>query len=972
MRYALILLFMAAAQTISADSLKVDGAPITRDTFFPSHIRNPTIFHEDGFYAFGDSQEYFPNRRVLFSANGVEWTTRAKEAPWSPRKGFAAASFLGKLWIIGGVTGEASGVKNVNRHPSNFGDQVWSSVDGADWEPIRAEHPLPWPTRMNPNVAVFKEKLWLIGGQGVDGALSDVWNTHDGVTWTRVSESAPPLMSTGENCVVHDGKLWILTSEENAGAAWSSDDGVNWRKVLHHGPWGDASPKYVTSHLGLLFYFAEETFWVSNDGAAWHAYKHPEQETAYAKSKDNLLVYGTDPRTKTRTALVLPTDGIVDDMKNRVGAPAASSDAPSFESIAWNPAALTPEQQSLYPSVEPRSMNGWQEITTPRVDAEKWQFAPIVWNGELWAITREGRIARTPNGIDWLEQAEPAPFTTTMGVPAYTAAVYRDRLWVFCLQQAAARTQSDYWWIWALWSSTDGENWTSEANRLPPNPHNVDLLSHADALYLVGREKVWRLTDEEAFSTVTDAPEWQRRVGHAVASHGGALYVVGGARSTDSDAPSLADVWKSQDGSHWELLTDSPGFPGRSNATFISYRDHLWLLGGSIGDSEIADAWVSKDGVAWHAISSPAPWSPRAGATATVFKDHLWLSGGTAEYQIEPHRTWITSNGKDWQEPLNPFPWSTREGAKVARFRGAWWMAGGTINDIPTADIWSTANWKDWMRATESAEPFRSHVAHLLATDEALWAVGTYKPHSDNVSPEVWRSPDGANWERVTRITPWAHHKRFDAIVFQNRLWVLGGKDVNEYGEVEQHISDIYVSGDGVLWECAGTLPFGEEERFIKSLNPFVYDDRLWLNPGVSNSNQLWNTRDGKHWESVPMDAPIGDYEHKITLSHEGQLWLVGGFSSSDTFGSYFYHSMESWWRSIDAAHWEILPYCAPVNLFNAIREPQVVSTPTGFVMLDSFAPRVYEWSNERAQNDPFVEGGEQYRSTRSSLTICY
>ena len=61
------------------------------------------------------------------------------------------------------------------------------SEDGITWE-IAEEFAL-WPARTRHASAVHKNRLWLAGGTGEEGDLSDVWRSRDGVDWQVPTES---------------------------------------------------------------------------------------------------------------------------------------------------------------------------------------------------------------------------------------------------------------------------------------------------------------------------------------------------------------------------------------------------------------------------------------------------------------------------------------------------------------------------------------------------------------------------------------------------------------------------------------------------------------------------------------------------------------------------------------------------------------------------------------------------------------
>jgi hypothetical protein len=48
---------------------------------------------------------------------------------------------------------------------------------------------------------------------------------------------------------------------------------------------------------------------------------------------------------------------------------------------------------------------------------------------------------------------------------------------------------------------------------------------------------------------------------------------------------------------------------------------------------------------------------------------------------------------------------------------------------------------------------------------------------------EVWRSTDGLNWELVTSQAPWSARSGASAIVFRDRLYLIGGGQLDAAGQ---------------------------------------------------------------------------------------------------------------------------------------------------------------------------------------------
>lgn len=137
---------------------------------------------------------------------------------------YAAESFKGALWIVGGYDGKAAT------------SAIWNSQDGLAW--TRVVEKAPWSARSGGNLVVFKDRLFLLGGGVIDGPqANDVWSSADGLTWRRETAEIAPEHPMGTP-VVYDNKLWLVGANRSgtfSSGMIASDDGKTWRR--QDAPW---------------------------------------------------------------------------------------------------------------------------------------------------------------------------------------------------------------------------------------------------------------------------------------------------------------------------------------------------------------------------------------------------------------------------------------------------------------------------------------------------------------------------------------------------------------------------------------------------------------------------------------------------------------------------------------------------------------------------------------------------------------
>jgi len=195
------------------------------------------------------------------AATSSQWVRVADHAAFSERDSADGAVFLGGIWI-----------SNAYRVEGAVRD-LWNSSDGVTWTKALDNTPYDPYAEM----AVFQNKLWAVKGS--------VWNLTDGVKWTQVCNKTPFGPRGFGKLVVFQDKLWRL---DFGYGIWCSCDGVNWTRVLAKAPYGQRTASAVTVYAGKLWLCGgssttrcsplEEHYtniatyndvWCSSDGANW-------------------------------------------------------------------------------------------------------------------------------------------------------------------------------------------------------------------------------------------------------------------------------------------------------------------------------------------------------------------------------------------------------------------------------------------------------------------------------------------------------------------------------------------------------------------------------------------------------------------------------------------------------------------------------------------------------------------------------
>jgi len=122
------------------------------------------------------------NNVISTSSNGVEGTAIIPQTSlWDARSQFGALVYKNKLWVFGG-----QGL--VEGQTTCFND-VWVTDNLTHWTKV-LDH-APWSARSAFAFCEWDERMWIIGGRNVDGSRQvttesdEVWFSRDGLTWQQ-------------------------------------------------------------------------------------------------------------------------------------------------------------------------------------------------------------------------------------------------------------------------------------------------------------------------------------------------------------------------------------------------------------------------------------------------------------------------------------------------------------------------------------------------------------------------------------------------------------------------------------------------------------------------------------------------------------------------------------------------------------------------------------------------------------------
>ncbi|MBM3256161.1 MAG: hypothetical protein FJZ04_01685 [Candidatus Moranbacteria bacterium] len=191
----------------------------------------------------------------------------------------------------------------------------------------------------------------------------------------------------------------------------------------------------------------------------------------------------------------------------------------------------------------------------------------------------------------------------------------------------------------------------------------------------------------------------------------------------------------------------------------------------------------------------------------------------------------------------------------------------------------------------------------------------------------------GSPWRQVIGDASWKERAYANLLVFQNKIWILGGVTTadspgEETGElvndskVSQKINAIFSSGkklndvwfspDGARWnEATVSAPWSARRSF----SSLVFDDKIWVFGGFGDKGNLadvWRSSNGVDWELVTDSAPWGQRRGHTVLVYKGKIWLLGGAGGNPDLG--WEDTKNDVWCSSNGKDWEAKTDSAPWN----------------------------------------------------------
>lgn len=273
----------------------------------------------------------------------------------------------------------------------------------------------------------------------------------------------------------------------------------------------------------------------------------------------------------------------------------------------------------------------------------------------------------------------------------------------------------------------------------------------------------------------------------------------------------------------------------------------------------------------WTCATDSAGWSERAGHTSVVFDNKMWVLGG---FNVpSKNDVWYSTDGANWTCATDSANWSGRYLHTVVVFNGKMWVLGGTNIDDSASffnDVWYSTDGVNWTCATDSAGWSVRYGHTSVVFDNKMWVLGGINPQTV-FNNDVWYSADGVNWTQATTAAGWSERAGHTSVVFDNKIWVFAGDCVGG-------CNDVWYSTNGTNWTRT-TADAGWSKRYGHT--SIVFDNKMCVlggrGLGIVWYNDAWYSTDGINWTQATASSGWSNRNCHTSVAFDNKIWIIGG-----------------------------------------------------------------------------------------------
>ena len=699
------------------------------------------------------------------AVGGRNWTVEANP-PWGTRFRHQAVVYQKRLYVLGG--GDGSNLKN----------DVWSWAEGESWSLNKANDGNGWAARQAHQAVVHNGRMYVLGGGNLSSSpkfvRNDVWSSVDGANWSFEGSADWPARAQHQ-AVSHNGRIYVLGGAGTATGVryndvWSwAGGGESWRleKADNSDFWSKRRLFQAVSKDGLLYVMGghdgDETsdVWSSADGRSWEKVTDANWSR---RAGLQAVVYPpnlTLPGTSETTILTLYAGLEIYTFSAQGGfgqyAYSLPPETEGFKIVNINGTGVLSANNAQVPA-------GSYQVTV-RVEDDEGSRAESIINIELRTFV----LADAPPLFAFARLSVAVSlraFTAAYGVGAYTYDLVNES-GDFILGEASGvlsvQANADVGvYTVAVAVSDASSNRATAVATVQIAKNGIFVLGGSDGAN--NFNDVWAAAGGKNWAKIADA-DWSVRAWHQAVVYQGRLYVLGG---LGGGRIRIKDMWSSADGKTWSLEA-APAWEGRQQHQAVAHQGRLYVLGGDDGGSRYNDVWSWAKGESWslNKANDGNGWKARNGHQVVSHNSRLYMLGGyDGSFKKD---VWSSVDGANWSFEGNA-DWPARAQHQAVSHHGRIYVLSGLDGSSGRNDVWSWAEGESgWTPVKANNNDFwtKRSAFKALSRDGLLYVMGG-NDGSNNLK-DVWSSADGSSWTKVADAN-WEGREGLDAVIFPPNL----------------------------------------------------------------------------------------------------------------------------------------------------------------------------------------------------------
>lgn len=248
-----------------------------------------------------------------------------------------------------------------------------------------------------------------------------------------------------------------------------------------------------------------------------------------------------------------------------------------------------------------------------------------------------------------------------------------------------------------------------------------------------------------------------------------------------------------------------------------------------------------------------------------------------------------------WAQLTPHTNWAMRYGHQALVFNNEVWVLGGfTTPGVPMGDVWNSSDlgswsWSLWRQANASAWPARYDFGAVVFKNK-MWVMGGTGAGGE--MNDIWYSSDGIIWtQEPLSDALWSPRAGLSVVVFNNKMWVLGGDSDGA------PTNDVWCSDDGLTWTQVQGISWNAR-RYQQAV---VFDNRIWVLGGdlgystPTPATDVWYSYDGSSWTEANATAWPARYSFGAVVFNN-TMWVMEGLSGSGYLNDNWYSTNGTFW----------------------------------------------------------------------------